>query len=65
MGPVLELSENVVSSKLIKDGGYIKLSQKYIFFYFGQSDIAKRKIFLDVKKAFLIQQKEILLRKAL
>lgn len=64
MGPILELSENVVSSNVIKDGGYIELSQDYMY-VFRPIRYCKKKNVLEVKKAFLIQQREIYFRKAL
>lgn len=65
VGPILELSENVVSSKVIKDGGYIKLSQEYMYLFRPIRYCKKKNVFRCEKKHFLFNSKRYFFRKAL
>lgn len=58
MGPILELSENVVSSKVSKGRGIHKIVSR-VHVFISANQILQKKRFLGVKKAFLIQQQEI------
>lgn len=65
MGPILELSENVVSSKVIKDGGYIKLSQEYMYLFRSIRYCKKKNVFRCEKSISYSTARDIFFRKAL